>query len=210
VLPVPGGPPRVIGVSRSGHLVELRFAGKRLEHRVLARETMGLGRIARRPPVSGHPEVVYVTRDDGVVLRFEQVAGGSFRREPIFAGPQGPRGIAAGRFYDDPSREAVAVYGYGQRVQIVSRVETGAWEVETIFEGEHRGHWLTVGELDGRNGTDELIATGFGGQVVLLARPPGYGLPEVAVDRSDVGASEPADDGAPPGPSPCRRCKGRN
>ena len=34
-------------------------------------------------------------------------------------------------------------------------------------------------ELDGRNGTDELIATGFGAQVVLLSRPPGYGLPGV-------------------------------
>jgi hypothetical protein len=39
-----------------------------------------------------------------------------------------------------------------------------------------------VGELDGRNGTDELIATGFGADVVLLARPIGYGLAGAAVD----------------------------
>jgi hypothetical protein len=39
-----------------------------------------------------------------------------------------------------------------------------------------KGHWLAAGELDGRNATDELVAAGYSGRVVLLARPPGYGL----------------------------------
>jgi peptide/nickel transport system substrate-binding protein len=180
VLPGPtGSPARIVGVSRSGHLLGMRLGPRGLEHEVLAHEPMGLGRIARRPPRDGAAEVLYVTRDDGLVLRFEE-RGRGLHRDAIFAGPQGLRGVAAGRFFEDPAREAIAVYGYGRSVQLVSRDGGGAWQAETIFAGEDQGHWLTVGELDGRNGTDELLATGFGGQVVLLSRPPGYALPGAA------------------------------
>ena len=102
------------------------------------------------------------------------------RRQPILATAQGLRGVAAGRFHADGT-EAVACYGYGKTVQLVTRRTDGSFCVEDIFTSAQRGHWLAVGELDGRNGTDELVATGFDGTVVLLSRPPGYGLPGVAV-----------------------------
>lgn len=195
VLPGRGGaPPSLVAVARSGHVLELCL-GAMVEHRALLHEPMGLGRIARRPPPRpGAAEVLYVTRDDGLILRLQQQPDGGWQREPILAGDQGPRGVVAGRFHAD-GREAVAVYGYGRTVQIVSRATDGAWQCETIFRGDDQGHWLAVGELDGRNGTDELIATGFGGQVLLLCRPPGHGLP---------GAAVPADAAPPlPEPAPC-------
>ena len=33
------------------------------------------------------------------------------------------------------------------------------------------------------DGRDELVASGFGGRIVLLARPPGYGRSELAVSE---------------------------
>ncbi|MGE3351974.1 MAG: hypothetical protein AB7O84_09555 [Planctomycetota bacterium] len=190
VLPpaAPDGAPLVVAASRSGHLLGLRLRGEDLQVQVLAAETSGLGRVARRPRQAGAPEVVYATRDDGVLLRFEQQQGGGFAREVIFAGAQGLRGVAAGRFFAD-GREAVAVYGYGREVQLVSRADAGAadraggWAVTTLFTSAQQGHWLCVGEFDGRNTTDELVATGFDGEVVLLARPIGYGFEGVAVPR---------------------------
>ncbi|MBK8974728.1 MAG: hypothetical protein IPM29_02270 [Planctomycetes bacterium] len=173
--------PRLLGVSRSGDVLAMTLADDGLHWQVLAHEAMGLGRIALRPVADGDAGVLYVTRDDGVLLRLAIGRDGTLAREVILAGDQGLRGVAAGTFFDDPAREAVAVYGYNARVQLVSRAGAGPWQVETIFASEDRGHWLTVGELDGRNGTDELLATGFGGQVVLLARPPGYALPGAAV-----------------------------
>jgi hypothetical protein len=77
--------------------------------------------------------------------------------------------------------ETVAVYGYAGKVQLLTRGEKG-WSVETLFVNDRKGHWLCAAELDGRNATDELVASGFGGRVVLLARPPGYGLEGVATD----------------------------
>ena len=191
VLPaVAGEPPWLVGASRSGHLLGMRLGEDRLETRELAREQSGLGRVARRPAVgAASGEVVYATRDDGVLLRFEQQADGTWQREVIFVGAQGLRGVAAGRFFAD-GREAVAVYGYGRKVQLVSRQAAGPWQVETILTTADQGHWLAVGELDGRNSTDELIATGFGGQVLLIGRAVGYGLGDAAVD---------AEPGPPPG-----------
>src|SRR5262249_13231878 len=157
--------PSLATVSRSGELALVRFAGRKLEHETLAREPMGLGRIARR---ATRENVLYVTRDDGLILRYEQRAAGDWAREPIYAGPQGPRGIASGRFHDDPAREAVAVFGYSRKVQIVSRVPGQPWSVETIYADADQGHWLGTGELDGRNATDELVASGFGGRIVML------------------------------------------
>lgn len=48
---------------------------------------------------------------------------------------------------------------------------------------------MCAGELDGRNGTDELVVTGYGGRIVLLARPPGYAWGDV---RAAVLEAKPA------------------
>ncbi|MBL8897976.1 MAG: hypothetical protein JNM84_10135, partial [Planctomycetes bacterium] len=50
------------------------------------------------------------------------------------------------------------------------------WAAETIYDDADQGHWITAAELDGRNATDELVCSGFGGRISLLARKPGYGL----------------------------------
>ncbi len=63
------------------------------------------------------------------------------------------------------------------RVDLLSRPPGGAFSVETIFADRDRGHWLDAAELDGRNATDELLGSGYGGRVFLLAREPGYGSP---------------------------------
>lgn len=179
-IPAEADAPRLVGVSRSGHLLAMRLTQAGLDHESLTREPMGLGRIAWQAPIEGRGEAFFVTRDDGVVLRFEARPDG-LQREVIFAGPQGPRGIAVGRFDADPSCESVAVFGYSRAVQMLTRRGDEPWRAQTIYTDADQGHWLTVGEVDGRNGTDELIATGFGGQVILLARPPGYALPGAAV-----------------------------
>lgn len=172
-----GAPARLYAVARSGDWLRLQLHDGRLHQEVLRHEDCGLGRIAM---AKQWPGVFYLTRDDGLVLRLRLEADGRIVREPIFAGGQGLRGVAAGRFFAD-GREAIAVYGYDRTVRLVSRVDGGAWQAETVFVSAQRGHWLAVGELDGRNGTDELVATGFDGDVVLLARPPGHALPGVAL-----------------------------
>jgi hypothetical protein len=181
-----GAAPGVYAVSRSGDLLQLQLSAAGLQHRVLLHEDCGLGRIAH---AKGRPDVLYATRDDGVVVRVQLGADGAVAREAIFAGGQGLRGIASGRFFAD-DREAVAAYGYDRTVHLVTRGDGATWQVETLFTSVQRGHWLAVGELDGRNATDELVATGFDGDVVLLSRAPGYGLPGVAVpvaERADPG-----------------------
>ena len=49
--------------------------------------------------------------------------------------------------------------------------------------GASKGHWLGVAEVDGRNATRELIASGYGSRIVLLSRPPGYGRTQPSVKR---------------------------
>ncbi|MCA8970236.1 MAG: hypothetical protein KDC95_10645 [Planctomycetes bacterium] len=170
----------VLAVSRAGFLASLHLEGTKLTTRFLAREPMGLGRIAST--MRGGELVLYVTRDDGVILRFagdrDAILSGEhdLTREIIYAGPQGPRGIACGRFHEDPAVESIAVFGYSKRVELLSRKGNGPWTVTTIFEEIDKGHWLTTCEVDGRNGTDELVASGYAGRVVLLSRPPGFGL----------------------------------
>ena len=192
-----GAPATIYGVSRSGDLLRMRLQADgtqphgALHSEVLLHEDSGLGRIAL---AKGRPGVMYVTRDDGVVVRAELAAGGSVRREAILACGLGLRGIASGRFFAD-DRECVAAYGYDRTVHLVHRRSGGDWQVETIFQSAQKGHWLAVGELDGRNGTDELVASGFDGQVVLLARPAGYGVPGMAVaaaERSPAAAAPTA------------------
>lgn len=182
---LPGGAgvaPEVLCVSRDGLLQSLRVAEGRATWTTLHRESMGMGRLALRPRAGpSEPFVIYTTLDDGRILRHERSGGaggaaeGRWTTETIYLGPQGPRGIAAGRFDPDPAVETLAVFGYSTRVELLSRRADGAWTRETIFEDKDKGHWLAAAELDGRNGTDELLASGFGGRIVLLARPPGSG-----------------------------------
>jgi hypothetical protein len=182
-LPEADGAPgrRVAAALRSGEVLLLDLHDGRLAWEVVLEEPMGLGRLALAPFRAGAPTVLYVTRDDGLVLRLERRAGG-WVREVVYAGPQGPRGVAAGRFDADPLAETLAVFGYGGRVQLLTRRPGAGWEARTLFEDIDRGHWLAAAELDGRNGTDELLCTGYSGRIVLLARPPGYGLPGMATD----------------------------
>jgi hypothetical protein len=181
VLPAAEGrAPWIAGACRSGEVLLLRMTGQALEQHVALKEPMGLGRIARRRTPPGAPNVLYVSRDDGVILRLEERGPDDYAREVIYAGPQGPRGIAAGRFDADAATETVAVFGYSGRVEVLARRGGAKWSVEVVFEDEDKGHWLAAAELDGRNGTDELVGSGYAGRIFLLSRPPGYGLEHVA------------------------------
>lgn len=177
VLPADGGTPRIATAGRHGKVETLRFGAAGPEWHTVHDVPMGVGRLALRPPVPGARFVLYSTTDDGRVFRHEELAPEHWQTELVHAGPQGLRGCAAGRFDADPHVETLAVFGYGKEVELLSRRD-GRWSVETIFVDVDRGHWLAAGELDGRNGTDELVTSGYSGRVVLLARPPGYGLPD--------------------------------
>lgn len=175
LLPDDGkGAPRIATVARSGALRILRFEQGRPTWTTLHEEEMGMGRIAVREPGGNEPLVLYASLDDGRVLRFEERADG-WHSEPIYIGPQGVRGIAVGRFAADPDRETVAVFGYSGKIELLSRKRKG-WTAETIFIDLDQGHWLEAAELDGRNATDELVGSGYGGRVVMLVRPPGFGI----------------------------------
>lgn len=176
-----GGTPWIATVSRAGRVELLRFTSAGPEWRLVHEEEMGLGRLALRPLALGTEIVLYSSCDDGRVLRHAKDADGRWVTELIYAGPQGPRGVAAGRFTDDAAAECVAVFGYSGTVELLVRGAEG-WSVETIFEDPGRGHWLAVAELDGRNATPEILTSGYSGRVVMLARPPGYGLRGVALE----------------------------
>jgi hypothetical protein len=214
VVVVPGSagePATLLGVSRAGHLLRMQLHPGELRWTTMLQEDSGLGRIAA---AKGRPGVFYATRDDGAVVRAALAADGRVDRSVIYAGGQGLRGIASGRFFAD-DREALAVYGYDKAIHVVHRRGTEPWQVETVLTTTQKGHWLTVGELDGRNGTDELVASGFDGDVILVARPPGYALPGAAVpveeQRPPVPAPKPAEGGAAPkvGAVPPLRVAGR-
>jgi hypothetical protein len=171
----PGAAPRIAAACRSGQVLSLGLADGVLAAQTLVDEPAGFGRLALRPGSQPGSTVLYATRDDGVILRLAQRAG-EWERELVYAGPAGPRGIAAGRFDADPGVETIAIFGYSSRVELLSRSGPGAWRAETIFTDRDRGHWLCAAELDGRNATDELLGSGYGGRVFLLAREPGHGL----------------------------------
>jgi hypothetical protein len=180
VLPgAPGEVPEVVTASRNGHLSSLRLLADGVSWTTIHAEPMGMGRVAMAPRREGAPLVLYTCLDDGRVLRHERGAGGDWATETAYLGPQGARGLAAGRFHEDPAVESVAVFGYSGRVEILSRPPGGRWSVETVFRDRDKGHWLATAELDGRNGTQELLAAGYGGRIVLLSRPPGYGRAEL-------------------------------
>lgn len=175
-LVLPGGaqPPEIVTAGRHGRVEILRLEREGPRWTTIFETAMGVGRVALAPSRAGRATVLYSTCDDGCVYRHER-AGEAWRNELVYAGPQGPRGVAAGRFDADPDVETIAVFGYSKEVELLSR-RGEAWTRETVFVDRDKGHWLCAGELDGRNATDELVASGYSGRVVLLARPPGYGL----------------------------------
>ncbi len=174
VLPTPQGTiPRIATASRAGEITLLQLTDRGPTWETIHQLSMGFGRLALRPAELGENIVLYSSCDDGRVLRHEELPSGEWITETIFDGPQGPRGLAAGRFHADPQLECVAIHGYSGKVQLLTRAGD-SWSVETIFTDVDKGHWLEVAELDGRNGTDELICSGYSGRVVLLQRPPGF------------------------------------
>ncbi len=179
LLPAEGGKPREIAtVGRHGRFETLTLNGGVPTWRTAHEAPMGMGRIALRPGAAVDSLIVYTVADDGRVWRHQRDAKRIWSTELIYVGEQGLRGCAAGRFDADPTVETVALFGYSKQVELLSK-RGGSWQVETLFVDRDKGHWITRGEFDGRNGTDELVATGYSGRVVLLARPPGYGLPGV-------------------------------
>jgi hypothetical protein len=172
------GPVEIATAARSGRIELFRFTNGTLQHVLIHGAPMGAGRIALRPEVAGQPLVLYSTRDDGSIWRHARRAADDWGNEAIYLGPQGPRGIAAGRFDRDAAIETVLVCGYSGKVELLRRDAAG-WRAETVFEDRDKCHWIARAELDGRNTTDEAVVTGYGGRIVLLSRPPGYGLPGV-------------------------------
>lgn len=190
VLPGTDTPPAILTVSHNGRLELLRLTAAGPEWRTLYQDAMGLGRVALRPAAAGQPPVVYSTHDDGRILRHENRPDGTWDTTTIYHGPQGPRGVVAGAFADNPGTETVAVFGYSRRVELLTRTPDG-WRASTVFDDLDKGHWLAVAELDGRNATREIITAGYSGRMVLLSRPPGFGRPELATTAGAFDALPP-------------------
>lgn len=147
-----GEAPQIATVSRAGRLELLQLTSSEPRWSLVVEAEMGMGRIALREFGDGQSIVLYTTLDDGRIFRHERLAAGKWSSETIYAGPQGPRGIVAGQFHENPDLETIAIFGYSGKVQLLSRKESG-WTAETIFQERDKGHWLAAAELDGRNGT---------------------------------------------------------
>ena len=106
---LPGDAHEVATVSRNGTLSILRLTPEGPLWTTVYEAPMGMGRIALRPGSTPANTVLYTTHDDGRILRHARPASGRWVTETIYLGPQGPRGIAAGRFYADPKVESVAI-----------------------------------------------------------------------------------------------------
>ena len=206
-----GGRPRVAVILQNGEVALVSMTASGIERRALCAEPMSLARIARKKPADeaavGAPEaeVVYVARVDGLILRFSEREDGAWAREIVFAGPQGPRGLAAGRFDADPRTETVAVFGYSKKVHVLSRRPGEAWRAECAYTDPGGGHWLAAAELDGRNATDELVGGGFSYHVFMVAREAGYGLAGVPGDPDVSPAARRSEAEAAAPPAPARR-----
>lgn len=176
------GTDRVALVSRSGALEVLDSVASGPRFTPLFEVPTGLGRVALSPSSTAERVVLYTTADDGLIHRHEGPPMGPLRSEVIYVGPTGPRGVVAGRFHEDPAVESIAVFGYAARVELLTRPKNGKgpWKVESLFTDRGAGHWLAKGEYDGRNTTDELLLSGYGARIVMLAREPGYGMAAVA------------------------------
>lgn len=163
--------------SRDGTLGVLRCgADGAYAIEVLARRAQGFGRVAKGPWTESGSPVFFAGCDDGAVLRIARDAAGSWTVREIWIGTRGVRGVAADVFDSDPARETVAVFGYGREVVLLARGADGTFSGTTILTDREKGHWLCAGELDDRNATREIVASGFGGRVIVLSRTPGHGL----------------------------------
>jgi len=159
----------VLYVSRSGNFVQLGWKDGELAARTIRRDAQGLARITLGMVAENGVPVVYTAGDDGRIFRCTLSPDGAWNCRVIYAGPAGARGVAAGRFTDDTTQECVAVFGYSMEVVLLVR-DAGSedFEPRTIFRDTDKGHWLIAVDLDGRNGTDELVSCGYSGRVVLL------------------------------------------
>jgi hypothetical protein len=183
VLPANGAePPGIVTASRNGRLELLHVSGGKAHWQPIYETEMGMGRVAMRAPKAGQAVTLYSTLDDGRILRHEQRDGTNWVTEVIYNGPQGPRGIAAGQFDADPEVETVIIFGYSRKVELLS-CHANEWQAQTIFEDAEKGHWIAAAEIDGRNNTRELVATGYGGRIFYLSRPPGYGREKVSATQ---------------------------
>ncbi|MDF1799828.1 MAG: hypothetical protein P1V81_11680 [Planctomycetota bacterium] len=182
----PNAAPAVAMVSRAGWLRVLHLAADGVRWSTVHEEPMGLGRISLGPGRAGAPYLLYSCLDDGRILRHAPPtsAGGEWTTELVHVGPQGPRGVTAGRFDPDPAVETVAIFGYGRKAQLLRRAPGEDWTVETLFVDLDKGHWLARAEVDGRNTTDELVLSGYSGRITLLARTPGTGLGSGVASRA--------------------------
>jgi len=167
-------PPQIATVSRAGWLRLLTLTADGPVWETVYKANMGMGRLSVAPHRKGSGLVLYTTHDDGRILRHER-RGGQWTQELIHISTQGPRGVVAGHFDADPMVETLAVFSYGKKVEYLRRAPGEKWTVEEIFEDRGKGHWMARAEVDGRNGTDELILSGYGGRIVLLSRQPGVG-----------------------------------
>ncbi len=169
------GKPALITASRNGRIELLRIDADGPQWTLVHELGVGRGRLAVARASGREGALFYSSADDGRVFRHQR-SGFGWESEVIYHGPQGTRGLAAGRFCADSEIESLAVFGYSGRVELLTRHGASPdWTVETLFTDRDKGHWLGVGEFDGRNNTDELLASGYGGRIVLLARPAGYG-----------------------------------
>ncbi len=190
----------IVTASRTGEVALLRFREDGAHWQTIFQQPVGFGRLAigKQPAASQTSEtntaganadvlhtglmipVIYSTADNGRVFRHQAKLHGEWETTTIYSGPLGPRGLVAGQFDPDPSKETVAVFGYSGRVELLTR--TGdEWTVKTLFQDRDRGHWLSVLEIDGRNNTDEIMLSGYGARMVLLTSDPGTGVRELSV-----------------------------
>jgi len=171
-----GSSPEIATVSRTGRLELLTMTSRGPRWSTLYEDSMGMGRIVCSTNANDPNIVLYARHEDGRIMRFEKPSSGDWSSETIYRGPQGPRGIAAGAFCSDRGTETVAVFGYSSEVVLLSRRGKEPWSEEVIFKDRDKGHSLAVAEVDGRNATPEIIGSGYGGRIFVLARPPGYGV----------------------------------
>ena len=169
----------MVTAARSGEISILRIDRTGLKWSQIYSQDVGFGRLA-----VASDRLIYSSGDNGRVFRHQQQSDGSWQTTTIYSGPLGPRGLVCGQFDPDANKETVAVFGYSGRVELLTEAN-GEWTAQTLFTDRARGHWLSVLEIDGRNNTREILLSGYGARMVLLAANPGTGVEEAAVPSTD-------------------------
>ncbi len=170
----------MVTAGRNGDVSLLTLGAEGLNWEVIHHVEQGRGRLAVGQMTAVGLPIIYSSGDYGRVFRHAPQADGSWLTTNIYSGPVGPRGLVAGRFNPDPAVETVAVFGYSGRVELLEN-SGDSWIATTLFSDRDRGHWLSVLNADGRNNTDEIALSGYGGRMVLLSRDPGSGVDGLAV-----------------------------